>query len=1187
MSALSAAAAADREAQPRAETGVPKRVISQTHRPATTEPSLHTTVGDSGVAAPSSSRVSAAPRTQSAAAIRPAPTSAASSATSSSYASSISSTPSQSSRSSVLSPQSNKLLNSVTASSTALTRGSEFYGRGVAPTLVNRSIEEQDLLNLTYGSQVVLRVSTGKFVALEEVAVRDRTGATRGPEFTVHAASPNAYPFTILNAAHLADRSEVKFQDSIALLAADGTFLSAEGAGAQTDDAPIGCHRRELSDVRTKWYLLCGHADLLGGSYARARGVVKIFDLVLLKSFMGSLLAVDEADVLGSVHHRERAPRPPQDGAAIPTQPAVMHLSRAHLPLVPAWLRHRGGSLSVSPPGSNLSVTDTLSDESKPIGDFNEESAAVQEQLLLEDLLFAFVGVEGKYIRLQQDGVEERVNFVTSSLIQDSSLVESVSRMLPLCAAYFSLQTYIQVHSRWEYGLVTHAFSAALRTILKEYLVLVAQLEHQFASGRLTMLRAWYYLQSSAHTLTRLDALCQRVNRTAGGTLLNQLHLSMTHAGDESTKALYTHLLVHASVPYFDMLHTWLTQGVLRDPYDEFQVKQHAERNKENVRTDFNDTYWDERYTVRQEKLPTFLATLSERVLTTGKYLNVIRECGRNIPSSVTSSRPLLHYSANERDYIDMVDSSYAFASRLLLDLLMHENDLVGRLRSIKRYFLGGQGDFFVHFMDTAATELAANTKDILVPRLRSHLELALRTSRASVDPYLQDLSVHTQPFTLVQQLEMIHSTSTSGVSGSGGAAAAAAAAAALKRSDLLKGHETIELSYRVRWPLSLVLSKKTLTKYQLLFRHLFGIKHAERSLNQCWATHQSLKELTLGRQYHHAFGLRHRMLHFFHSMADYIMVEVLEPNWHQLESSLGSVTTVDEVLRLHHTFLDTCLKQCLLTNQTLLKTINKLSITALFFAQHADTSINAHVPAPTNDDDSDSDEEEYAKQRRHASMDEDIIGGVTRRRPMSIKHRQKHVADSTYATLQSIQDEEHRKFIEANAVRFDNLVSTRHARQDTPTALDNTCSSVLISLTLLLFLSFLLSFLSCSSSSRPSARRVPSRAATRTSPICTTDSTTTTTTRDDRSRSRREQRASRRRTTTETTCKASPRPRPPPPPRPPSLPLAAVRASIQHHSQLLEHHSMMPNACCLCPVFVRVTPPTCSGVAAAASRAR
>jgi gamma-tubulin complex component 2 len=586
--------------------------------------------------------------------------------------------------------------------------------------------------------------------------------------------------------------------------------------------------------------------------------------------------------------------------------------ARASLPQAPDWLRTRGGSISIAPPGSTLVVTESTLPETRPLSGFNEASQAEQEQLLLEDLLYALVGIEGRYIRLvpSTKAGDDRVNFVASPYIKDASLVESLSRMLPLCSAYFSVQMYVQVHSRWEHGLVTNAFAAALRTILKEYLVLVAQLEFQFSQRKLTLLRAWYYLQSSFHSFLKLEQLCQKVHRTVGGAFLNVIHQSMTLAGDAATKSLYTHLLVHASIPYFDMLNAWLSQGVLRDVHGEFQICEHTERSKENVRKDFNDTYWDERYTVRQEKVPIFLAGVSEKILTTGKYLNVIRECARAIPprdSSTDGILPLASFTPNERAYLDWIGTSYAHASRLLLDVLMHENDLLGHLRSLKRYFLGAQGDFFVDFMDAAEKEMEGKTKDVVITKLRTHLELALRSSRASIDPYGGDLSCQIQPFNLVQQLELIHSISATGGGGGGaaggkdGAAGSAAqqqsALVASKRNEFLKGHEAFELSYRVRWPLSLVLSKKTLTKYQLLFRHLFAIKHAERQLNRCWATHQSLKELHfIDRKYHHAHGLRHRMLHFFTSMAYYIMVEVLEPNWHQLEQALMQVTTVDQV---------------------------------------------------------------------------------------------------------------------------------------------------------------------------------------------------------------------------------------------------------------------------------------------------
>lgn len=46
----------------------------------------------------------------------------------------------------------------------------------------------------------------------------------------------------------------------------------------------------------------------------------------------------------------------------------------------------------------------------------------------------------------------------------------------------------------------------------------------------------------------------------------------------------------------------------------------------------------------------------------------------------------------------------------------------------------------------------------------------------------------------------------------------------------------------------------------------------------------------------------------------------VLEPHWRRLEVKLANVTTVDQLLRDHIDFLDTCLKECMLTSSRLLR---------------------------------------------------------------------------------------------------------------------------------------------------------------------------------------------------------------------------------------------------------------------------
>ena len=61
-------------------------------------------------------------------------------------------------------------------------------------------------------------------------------------------------------------------------------------------------------------------------------------------------------------------------------------------------------------------------------------------------------------------------------------------------------------------------------------------------------------------------------------------------------------------------------------------------------------------------------------------------------------------------------------------------------------------------------------------------------------------------------------------------------------------------------------------------------------------------------------------MLSFVQQILAFATFEVLEPNWRALESKLEKVTTVDQLLRDHVDFLDTCLKECMLTSSKLLK---------------------------------------------------------------------------------------------------------------------------------------------------------------------------------------------------------------------------------------------------------------------------
>lgn len=558
---------------------------------------------------------------------------------------------------------------------------------------------------------------------------------------------------------------------------------------------------------------------------------------------------------------------------------------------------------------------------------------SVQELIIVEELLAAMMGIDGNYVRVRKgrDHHFSFVFYVDSKL--NNSLHELVNRILPICENYMVVSQFVEARSHFKHGLTNHAFASGLRAILQDYHAMVAQLEHQFRLGRLSLPGLWFFVQPMIGAMQCLSTVLQiaSMQGASGATLLNLLHNQATAmAGDSAVRALLQKLTHAASSPYFRILERWVYEGVIDDPYGEFLIDENKTLEKESLSQDYHATYWQKRYSLRQE-IPEFLASSAEIILTTGKYLNAIRECGQCIqgPSvdEVRVANPM-----SKRPYLERINVAHSYASAELLDLIVNKFDLVGRLRSVKHYFFIEKGDFLVIFMDTAKDELAKRPAALSKERLQSLLELALRTSVAASDPYHDDLTCIIEKPSLQMQLQKImqnengpatQSTQTETSSAFGGATGS------------ITGVDTFVLDYKVRWPVSLVLSRRALTKYQLIFRHLFHCKHVRRQLCAAWQIHQLATrpfDIT-GTAISRSYAVCQRMLHFVQSFEHYMTFEVLEPNWHSFHNSLCCSNSVDEVMQQHEAFLDKCLKQCMFFWPKIFKKVDNLKGICLQYA--------------------------------------------------------------------------------------------------------------------------------------------------------------------------------------------------------------------------------------------------------------
>ncbi|KJZ79917.1 hypothetical protein HIM_00631 [Hirsutella minnesotensis 3608] len=678
----------------------------------------------------------------------------------------------------------------------------------------------------------------------------------------------------------------------------------------------------------------------------------------------------------------------PKEPAAEPSHgpwsPEVTLLPRTSAPLA--------SRVSIPP----LASTVPQAPQPKPL---NELSLEVQEAVIVEDLLFVLMGYEGQYIRYAKgyDPHEERDRLAGPAFRilpgLDPSLHDLTKSMLKMATYYSALVAFGDVQSREDFGAVNHALCASVRRFLQDYLIMIAQLETQFLTSdtftihvlniqTISTSQMMLQLYSLAQDLLKKNALLddeseeddeseddydkviERLtdggdllpgNMTGkkickGGVVLGILTKRLeTMSGDPAARALLTSLLRDASRPYMVMLNEWLHHGAINDPHSEFLIKEQKSIRRERLEQDYTDEYWERRYTIRDHDVPPQLDGVKDKVLLAGKYLNVVRECGGVDVSKGVADVPT---SFDDSRFLDNVNNAYAHANESLMQLLLTTHALPARLRSLKHYFFLDPSDYFSYFLELGSSELRKPVKSVNTGKLQSLLDLVLRQpgSIVSLDPFKEDVKVEMNEVTLIKSLQRV--VNITGIE-QGEALQPLASNQPTENDKNATGFTSLQLDYSVPFPVSLVISRKTVWRYQALFRYLLSLRYLESQLSTTWQTQTrgiswahkgSNRALEIWKR--RAWTLRARMLVFVQQLLYFCTAEVIEPNWTKfmtrlqprdgdLEKKPGLMRTVDELMQDHVDFLDTCLKECMLTNSKLLRIHSKLMQTCTIFAAY------------------------------------------------------------------------------------------------------------------------------------------------------------------------------------------------------------------------------------------------------------
>jgi gamma-tubulin complex component 2 len=651
------------------------------------------------------------------------------------------------------------------------------------------------------------------------------------------------------------------------------------------------------------------------------------------------------------------------------------------------------------------------------------ESLSMQEQerALLDDLLYVFMGFEGQYIRFSDayDPSEEkdRLNGPAFYALPglDPSLRDLTNSMLTMATHHCAIEAFVEVQSREEFGSVNHALCAAIRRLLKDYLILIAQMETRvLTEPKFTLHQMHLAIIPTAQSLAQLYSLAQELlkknslleedvddsiddfdpdniierlkeggdllpgslskKRCIGGNVLGLLTSRLsTFSGDPAARSILEMLLRESSKPYMVMLNEWLHRGGINDPHSEFLVGERSSIKRERLDEDYTDEYWEKRYYIRDKEVPPQLAAIREKVLLAGKYLNVVRECGGvNISSKVVDTPATF----DDPRFLDNVNNAYSFANKELLHLLLTKNSLRSRLRSMKHYFFLDRAEFFLYFLELSDSELRKKNRDVNVGKLQSLFDLVLHQpdSIANADPFKEDVKVKMNSIGLtswlikvvnVQGMDQDNPDSLAEQYKTPGASQASAGDKSRddkKKEEDISGYDALELEYQVPFPLSLIISRKTVMRYQLIFRYTLALRHLETQLVGCWSTHTKEKawiHKSSDRRFEmwkrRVWTLRSRMLVFVQQMLFFATAEVIEPNWQKFLKKVDDAErddtedagkpglnpkakpTVDELMQDHVDMLDSCMKDLGLTQAKLLRLHAKLVTGCGMFASYVE----------------------------------------------------------------------------------------------------------------------------------------------------------------------------------------------------------------------------------------------------------
>ena len=366
------------------------------------------------------------------------------------------------------------------------------------------------------------------------------------------------------------------------------------------------------------------------------------------------------------------------------------------------------------------------------------------------------------------------------------------------------------------------------------------------------------------------------------------IHGFSTSHGDPFVGAFAERLLGHVTKPFYDMLRQWIYDGELSDPHREFFVLEQApsaesESSREARGRGGATSVWDDKYKLDDDDMiPSIMSQdFAKKVFLIGKSLNFIRHgCGDSAWVDAYSRAASKELRYGDTATLEAsIDEAYKTTMARLMHLMADKFKLVEHLTALKKYLLLGQGDFIALLMESLASNLDRPANTLFRHSLTAQLEHAIRGSNAQYD-----------------------------------------SADVLRRLDarmLMQGHgeigwEIFTLEYKIDAPIDVIVTPDGSREYLKVFNFLWRVKRVEFALGSTWRRCMTgargvlaTVEDKVGKDWKIARCCVAEMIHFVTQLQYYILFEVIESSWDELQVAIAQpAATLDDLINAHAKYL-------------------------------------------------------------------------------------------------------------------------------------------------------------------------------------------------------------------------------------------------------------------------------------------